>query len=100
MPLFNPVAKKPFLGRKIIGQAFAPQFMPMTEAFETAVTVLVLFKTMHIMNCLCHSLSSQLIVPSSVLHASCFDKRHSHLSNHKKFELPYVLRQLVTADVI
>ena len=26
MPLFNPVAKKPFLGRKIIGQAFAPVY--------------------------------------------------------------------------
>jgi len=62
--------------------------------------VLVLFKIMHIMNCLCHSLSSQLIVPSSGLDASCFDMRKYHLSNCKKFELLYVLRQLVTADII
>jgi hypothetical protein len=42
--------------------------------------VLVLFKIMHIMNCLCHGLSSKLIVPFSVPDPSCFDKRQYHLA--------------------
>jgi hypothetical protein len=79
--------KKPFLGRKkLLGWHLPHLVIPMTKRhLRLQFTVLVLFRIMHIMNCLCHSFCSQFLLQFLMLNALPRDSIIS--ATFKKFEL-------------